>query len=196
MKHLIVALGLALALAACSGATTSTPETSTPPAASIPSDSVTDETSRIPPTQEHPTELKVGATITVTTTDADNAIQRADITTNSVRDLGATIQDPSGYRELDEHATKGRFLIATITYVATEGTFDYNEFDWSIRMPDGQTYDPGVIVDVSRYGQDLSSGTLRKGQRAKGIVTFDIPKTHGALVYSNGFGTNDAEWKF
>ncbi len=53
----------------------------------------------------------------------------------------------------------------------------------------------GHTSDVSKYGQPLSSGTLHKGQRAKSTINFDIPKTHGTLVYSAS-SEETAEWKF
>ena len=202
IRKILVIVGLVgvLFAAGCTAQkTTAKPaKTSTPPAASTPSEPVPTEapSSSADPSAFAPEKLNVGQTTNITTTDENDFIQRADVTVNQVRDLGSVIRDPDGYRELDEHASKGRFIVVTVTYVVTTNAFDYNEFDWAVVMPDGQRYDAGAVMsDVSKYGQALNSGTLREGQRVKGTVTFDVPKTHGLLTYNASLENDVAEWK-
>jgi len=201
-KHGIIITGIGIALAlgigACGGKAAVHPTTtSTPPAVSAPSAPVPDSSpapapsapapdSSTAPTDDvnAPLTAKIGETFNATMTDGSDVISRADVTVNKMTDLGATIEPADEYSSAD-HATKGRFVVFTITYADTTGAFDYNEFDWSVRMPDGQVFGSAVVMnDLSRFGQPLNSGTMHEGQRAKGILTFDIPRTHGTLVYT------------
>jgi hypothetical protein len=155
-----------------------------------------------------PIVVKVGQTFSVTVTDASDTIARADVTVNKMTDLGSSYFNPASWdmagtdvrEQYTEHATKGRFVLFTVTYAATEGDFTYSESDWTVRMPDGQEYNVGGPSSNStdQYGQPLSSGDIHKGRRAKGVIAFDIPKTHGVLVYTastTGF-QQDVEVKF
>ena len=139
------------------------------------------------PDPNAPRAVDVGETFYVTATDVDNVISRADVVVNSVKDLGSVIPAADEYSQPDT-ATHGRFVIFTITYLGQAGTFDYNQWDWSIVMPDGQRFDPDAMTfnNLSSYGQPLNSGTLHTGQRAKGILVADVPRTHGSLTYNGG----------
>jgi len=210
--HVVILAGglvLAVGLAGCGGHATAKPATtSTPPAASAPDSAPgwhppgePTDTPANTPASNTPAKGTVGDTVTVSGTvsgtDGNQVPISADITVNATHSL-QVVKDPSGFAELDQRATNGRFLIATITYKATSDGFDYNPLDWTVRMPDGQSYDAGAVSDTSglHLGQELSSGTLHDGQRAKGLVTFDVPATHGLLVYSAGIDDDVAEWSF
>jgi len=187
-----MAIGLAT-VGACSSHSSAKPTTtSTPPAVSQPSAPVPDQAPDATDLTA-PLTAKIGETFNVTLTDSDNVIARADVTVNKMRDLGSSYLDPTygGDKQFADHAARGRYVVFTITYADTAGAFDYNEFDWTVRMPDGQEYDqPGFVQSsTDAFGQSLNSGTLHKGHRAKGVISFDIPRTHGLLVYNADGGS-------
>ncbi len=181
-----MAIGLAT-VGACSSHSSAKPTTtSTPPAVSAPSAPVPDQA---PDTSEDltaPLTAKIGETFNVTGTDENDVLYRADVTVNSMKDLGSSL--PANEFADAQKAEHGRLVVFTITYAQTLGAFPYNSSDWEVRMPDGQEYTGDAVIATSELhlGQDLTSGTLHKGDRAKGIITFDIPKTHGKLVYNLG----------
>jgi hypothetical protein len=170
--------------------------TSTPPAVEQPSAPVPDQA---PATDDltAPLVAKIGETFNVTTTDENDMLSRADVTVNKMTDLGSSYLDPAYNGGIagepadpayTEHAKHGRFVVFTITYADTLGAFNYDGTgDWSVRMPDGQVYDDSFehSSPPSKLGQDLLGGTLHQGQRAKGVISFDVPRTHGVLVYAN-----------
>ena len=76
----------------------------------------------------------------------------------------------------DEYAdapTKGNYVVLDVSYEATDGELNYNLFDWTIRDAEGRRYDAGGSYDG--YEPSLSSGTLSKGNKARGLVVIDAP---------------------
>jgi hypothetical protein len=145
---------------------------------------------------------KIGETVSVTMTDENNYVHRVNITVNSVKDAGATISDSmTTYR-----AKNGRYLVFTVTYEAEVNTADYAFNDWTVLMPppDGKDYGEATLtVETTKWGQPLAmvgTGTLRQGRRVSGIVTFDVPKAHGTIVYVPAYYIGETEpleeWSF
>jgi hypothetical protein len=184
---------LAGLLAACGGTTahhassrsTSAVTQPTAPADTLPVDTSPPDTAA---DDSAPATAAAGQTINLST-DAGDSV---DVTLGKVafwRRGGG--DDPTG----PQYA---RFLVVKATLQATSGSFDYNADDFYVRMGDGQRYDQGGgnVCCSNDFGQQLQYGTLHAGQRVKGVLVFDIPRGHGAIVYGTGRQDDVAEWAF
>ena len=190
----VLALALAAGLAACGGSSTGS-------SASPSTTATTVAPTTTPPTTEAATAgpiiLKSGTTTTITTTEEDGKSGRARVTA-TIKDAGRVVPDRNDDTGGPQYAEHGRFLVATITYVGLAGTYRADGAFWSVRMADGQVYNEGAVIDTGnlRMGQFLPHIRVHQGQRVKGIITFDVPKTHGALVLDTNAEPDVAEWKF
>jgi hypothetical protein len=68
----------------------------------------------------------------------------------------------------------GAYLVLDVTVVGTAGKLSYNPFYFKAKAADGSEYDTSVGSDG--YFPALQSGDLAAGERARGLVTFDVPK--------------------
>lgn len=69
----------------------------------------------------------------------------------------------------------GRFLAVTVTYEALQPTQDINPFDLVAITKSGERLQPTVGPESA--GNQLQYATLNTGEKAKGSVVFDVPKT-------------------
>jgi hypothetical protein len=69
---------------------------------------------------------------------------------------------------------KGRFLAVTVTYEALAEAQDINPYDLIVTTASGERLEPTFGPDA---GTQLDSATLNRGEKAKGAVVFDVPKT-------------------
>lgn len=80
-------------------------------------------------------------------------------------------RDVAGSRYLQpEH---GRFLALDVTFMALQ-TADINPFDFTLLLEDGERLDPTFGPDA---GTELHATTLNTGEKIKGVILFDAPKT-------------------
>ncbi len=72
-----------------------------------------------------------------------------------------------------------RFVTVEILYENT-GTekLSYNPFDWKLTDSAGFNYDHGY----SGKGPELHSGDLAPGEKARGFITYEVPKTSTGLT--------------
>jgi hypothetical protein len=192
----LVAGALVIGHGACGGSgknagTSAAPATTKPPASA--------PTATGPSTPTGPTVYKNGQTAVVATTEDDGTFGRVKITAK-IRDIGSVVPDRDGVTGGPQYAENGRFVVATISYVGLTGSYRASAAFWSIRMADGQVYNPydSPVIATSnlRMGQDLPQVRVHQGQRVKGIVAFDVPKGHGVLVLDTNAEPDVAEWRF
>jgi hypothetical protein len=137
------------------------------------------------PAAEEPslTELKLGAGITVTSTDEDDPSEMA----------VTVISKKSSTRALSEYGDrpKGAFVGFLVKYECTLGSCDYNPYDFTLRNEAGEEFDKSY----ENFDPDLNSGKLRKGRNALGYVTYEIKPGKYYLEYSSSLLTeNSASW--
>lgn len=129
---------------------------------------------------EPPSGLAIGKGVTVTMDDGSGTA-----VVNSVKRVTQPLSD---YTDAPKN---GNYLIIDVTYECTSGTFRYNPFDWAVRDTEGRSYE---MVPASGSGeQELDSGELSKGRKARGVIVIDAPKGALSLEYTPGFGA-PATW--
>ena len=128
------------------------------------------------------TGLKVGDGITVTTDDG----------VSSIKVLSAK-RVTEGTGEDAENPKNGVYLLIDVQYTCTSGTCSYNPYDWEVRDKDGRTYDGSDSYSAGYSDQELDSGDLVKGAKARGLIVVDAPKGAMTLEYTSGFGS-PATW--
>jgi hypothetical protein len=198
LKQLLIVV-LAAALTACSGtsaqkaADTASPSTTN---ASTASDS---ETPTLPPTEEptptdeptpEPTQqttFGIGDKVVLT----QNADDWAQFTVLKV-EQAKLYKDPQGYFN-DTPQQKGDvFLAAQVEYVALANNVDYNPFDFQVFVDDQALNNPEAFVSNGPK-PELGSGTLPKGRKAVGWLTYEVPaKGKVLLSYSANRFSDDA----
>lgn len=139
--------------------TSETTGTETRRTTTLPEDSVVTSTAE---TDAPPQNLPVGESVAVTIFDGEGTVTLVAVERKAVA--------------ADEYAdapTKGNYVMLDVSYEATEGELNYNLFDWSVRDAEGRRYDAGGSYDG--YEPSLSSGTLSKGNKARGLVVIDAP---------------------
>lgn len=100
---------------------------------------------------------------------------KATITDDEVGDtLHVTVDQPRTVTDEYIKPEKGRFLAVTVTYEALAEAQDINPFDLLVTTTSGERLQPTFGPDA---GTQLDSATLNRGEKAKGAVTFDVPKT-------------------
>jgi hypothetical protein len=101
-------------------------------------------------------------------------------------------KDPQGYFN-DTPEQKGDvFLAAQVEYVALANNVDYNPFDFQVFVDDQALNNPEAFVSNGPK-PELGSGTLPKGRKAVGWLTYEVPaKGKVLLSYSANRFTNEA----
>jgi hypothetical protein len=93
----------------------------------------------------------------------------------------------------------GHFVIVTVTATATSGgQLDINPLDFYAKAG-GQhiSTDDGNALEAIDSSQELSASTLNSGETATGQIAFDVPSTHGQIVYAPGWnGQALASWNY
>lgn len=115
-----------------------------------------------PASDEPPQNLAVGESVDVTVYDGAGTVT-----------LVAVERKAAGADEYADAPTQGNYVLLDVSYEATEGELNYNLFDWTIRDSEGRRYDASGSYDG--YEPGLSSGTLSKGNKARGLVVIDAP---------------------
>jgi hypothetical protein len=88
---------------------------------------------------------------------------------------------------------KGTFVGILVQYTCAKGTCSYNPYDFTVRNESGDEYS----AVYPPFEPDLHSGDLRAGRKARGYMTFDLPKGAYVVEYrSSLFEQDSASWKF
>lgn len=75
-------------------------------------------------------------------------------------------------------AAEGKdFIVVDVTVEATQDEVPYNFFYFKLKDSDAFTHDPSIGADP-----DLGSGTLPTGDKARGLVAFEVPEGATGLV--------------
>lgn len=69
------------------------------------------------------------------------------------------------------------YVVADVTIEATQADVPYNFFYFGLKDSEAFTYDPAIGADP-----DIGSGTLPAGDRARGLVAFEVPEGATGLV--------------
>jgi len=76
--------------------------------------------------------------------------------------------------EFTQPKAGNRFVAAEVLYENTgEDKLSYNPFDWKLSDSSGFSYDQGY----SGKGPELHSGDLAPGEKARGFITYEVPRT-------------------
>jgi len=130
-------------------------------------------------------DMPIGQSITVSGTNNDTPYVM-DLKAVSIKKSKAAIEDYG-------NKPKGSYVGILVEYTCTQGTCSYNPFDFKVRNSDGDEFDSSS----SSFTPGLESGDLRHGRKARGYITYDLPKGKYVLEYSAGFAdTTSASWKF
>lgn len=137
------------------------------------------------PSSTTPAGLAVGGP-GITASNKDGA---AEITVVSVRRM------TEGTGDYGDAPKNGNYLLVEVSYLCTEGVFDYNQFDWGLRDSEGRTYDSFGSYSSGYDEPDLNSGTLANGSTARGVIIFDGPASDVQVEYTLGYGSAPATWE-
>jgi hypothetical protein len=126
--------------------------------------------------------LAIGATVTMTD---DTTGATWDVTLNSVR--------PFTQGQYDDPPPAGQhYIVINVTYAATTGPVDVNEWDWTAKDPTGLVSD----VQYMSSPNDLSATTIQSGSKIRGTVVLAARNgSGGTVVYSPG-SSEQASWEF
>jgi hypothetical protein len=101
-----------------------------------------------------------------------------------------------------EKPANGYYVAFKVTYKADKGYTD----GWNVSSLDfhavvgGQHFDEDnghAYEALSDINQELSSSTLAAGETTTGMIVFDVPSPHGAIVYAPNFdGQPVAQWSY
>lgn len=194
-RHITGALALVASIAACGAtgnnitATSNTATTTTGSAARGETATATEPASTSTGTSSKPatpdiTGLPLGRMVNATGSDEAGRSFEMTVTAKATRTA----------KQIDEFtvSSNGEFFGVQVQYVCTKGTCQYNPFDFTLRNRDGETLD-------MTYGfkPGLESGTLKRGVKAQGWLTFDTkPGQKLSLEYQvNPFDEEVASWK-
>jgi len=102
----------------------------------------------------------------------------------------ASTDQPGQY---DRPATRGRYVEVVVAATDQSGTISLNPFDFKIVGPDGTSYNPGYVSEpkVPR----LDAKELSAGDKTRGSIVFNAPKTALTLQYAPLFGSVVARWQ-
>jgi hypothetical protein len=141
------------------------------------------ETTAEPTSSGSPTGLAIGETSGITASDDGGSAEIHVLSVKHATDGGG---------ESGEKPKNGNYLLIDVQYEATEGAYNYNPYDWTIRDADGRTFEYGTSYYAGDV-KELNSGTVAKGARARGVVVIDAPKGPLTLEFG-GFGNAPATW--
>lgn len=172
-----LALAASAALAACGSGTTAAPASTPAPASNSQEATAPAPTAPAAPDTMN---MRMGATVTVTDHDSGASW---DVTLNSARRTA-----PGPY---DDAPPAGQhYIVIDVTYSATVGPVDVNEWDWTARSPDGLVSEVQTVDSPN----SLSATTIQTGSKIRGTVVL-LSSGSGVIVYSAGMGEN-ASWQF
>jgi hypothetical protein len=133
------------------------------PAASASIEAPTDDaTTSTPPADDGPKDLAWGTGYDMTSNNGGAATMTVD---------SAQVLGPGEY----DLTTNGHYVAFQIHYVGVTGSFEYNEFEFDMRGPDGTTYQSTIDTDSAHPA--LNSGSVYVGSHANGWIFFDAPGT-------------------
>lgn len=164
------------------------------PASVAPStQSSTAPTDNAPSTPSGPATLSIGQPAAIT--NATDGSPWATVTADSASPSRTPLT------EFASAPQNGWFISFKITALAADGissSFDINPLDFYVLESGGAHYDAmsGNALE-NNPAPALNATTLASGENVSGNVTFDVPATHGELVYApNINGAPIAEWSF
>jgi hypothetical protein len=135
-----------------------------------------------PPASDSPFNAAIGETVTMTD---DNSGAEWDVTMNSVHHF------TQGQYEDAPHVGD-HYIVINVTYSATAGSVDVNEWDWTAKSPDGTVNE----VQYATSANEISATTIQTGSKIRGTVVLAIANgSSGTVVYSAG-GSEQASWNF
>ena len=106
------------------------------------------------------------------------------VTVQSIKTSRSAI---SRYGKSPKHNYVGLLVI----YSCTRGPCSYNPYDFFVRDAGGNEYQAAL----DSFKPDLQSGDLRTGRKARGYITYDLPKGKYLFEYRvNSFDKNGAAW--
>lgn len=147
------------------------------------------------PTPTGPNMLTVGSSETV-----GDASTNATWATITVESVSVTTQPAQAY---GSSPANGYFVVVQVKATADPnytGGFPINQLDF-YDLVRGHHYDPGNgnaydALSDSQTNQDITA-TLGAGETSSGWIAFDVPHSHGYIVYApNANGQPLAEWKY
>lgn len=96
------------------------------------------------------------------------------------------VAKPKIVGDVDGRTEHGQYLAFSVSYHGISGQIDYDEYDFALRGPDGDGYDPDFAYGSGYH--ELSSGTVYAGSTARGWVMFDAPSSvlHGGQLEIKG----------
>lgn len=150
------------------------------------------------------------ATLPTTTTTAPsgpvqlNLDQPAPITQNGANAATVTVQSVNATTQpgnsFGEAPANGYFVIANISIASSVNGFEINPLDFYAVDKNGTHYREGngnAFEALSDPSTELQASTLNAGENESGPIVFDMPVTHGEIVYApNLNGAPLAEWSF
>jgi hypothetical protein len=140
------------------------------------------------PEDDGPIVGKVGTALPLQWTEGGKVSATGSVTVNSAKRVAEFKGDYT-----TDTPKKGVYLVVDISYALETGSTDYNPYDWSVRDAEGHEYREAFVTQDDA-NEPLHSGTLTKGQKARGVIYFDIPKGAVTLEYSVGYGDAGAQW--
>jgi hypothetical protein len=187
---------IAIGLSGCAATGTKSASTSVPASTSTgtvdsytpPTDSDTTTADATEPASQPPNtynDMPLGRSITVTGTDNNEKPYKVTVTAHAKpKTSKRAVVD---YGEAPKHT----FVGIEVEYSCLSGTCSYNPYDFTFRGSDGTEYDQAIGWDPT-----LNSGDLHPGRKAKGWITYDVPKGSYFLEYQTSIVDNDsASWK-
>ena len=189
----LIAAVIAIAIAAGNAANKAANPVAVQP--SVTPASQTSDTSTPTPTPTGPEILSVGQTETV-----GNASTNATSATITVESVSVTTQPAQSYGSAPAN---GYFVVVQVKATCDPsytGGFPINELDF-YDLVRGHHYDPGngnsySALSDSQTNQSITA-TLGAGETSSGWIAFDVPRSHGYIVYApNANGQPLAEWKY
>jgi hypothetical protein len=151
--------GGALVLRSALGHRTAASSPTASPSTEAPAD---DATTSTPPADDGPKDLAWGTGYDATSNNGGAAT----MTVDSAQVLGSGEYD---------YTTNGHYIAFQVRYVGVTGSFEYNEFGFDLRGPDGTTYQSTIDTDSTHPA--LNSGSVYVGSHANGWIFFDAPGT-------------------
>ncbi|BCJ37155.1 hypothetical protein Athai_46580 [Actinocatenispora thailandica] len=96
------------------------------------------------------------------------------------------VAKPKIVADVDGISEHGQYIAFSVSYHGTSGQLDYDEYDFALRGPNGDGYDPDFALDSGYH--ELHSGTVYAGSTARGWVMFDAPSSvlHGGQLEIKG----------
>ena len=111
-------------------------------------------------------------------------------------DMKMTFEEVENWAGISEYFAPdegNRYITVLITVEALVDGISYNTLYFTLSTPEGYTYSPSIWSRDPDLG---SSNELSAGRKAKGWVTFEIPKSETSFFLVLDDYTHSAEWTF